>query len=268
MDRRDGQHDRNIPGHIGRKLRGCLLHFFKVHALRDHLRHPDLLVDPLHQHLFIDRLVIPAQIIVIKVNVHIVDALCKRKGLIGKQIVHIKRMLRKLHARRPKDIRAEHERMHDQILGRPEPPDVIPSAHFVRREYITVIHAPLPPLIQMVVHIVAHEKIRNAFPEFRASSAAQFPDAPEQHPVCTGVQPVVRIHHFVIEPAGQLQPFIHPGSVTAVLLVHRAYNVRVSQLVFICDLASVVGRTVVDQDDLHITPAGKQRIHTSSHVIL
>ena len=59
--------------------------------------HPDLLVNPAEHHLFIDRLVIPADGIMIQVDIHVIELLTVRQRLEGKDIVDVESMLRQLH---------------------------------------------------------------------------------------------------------------------------------------------------------------------------
>jgi hypothetical protein len=53
----------------------------------------------------------------------------------------------------------------------------------------------------------------------------------------------------------QLQPFVHTGTMTAVWLMHRFYNVWIKHFVFICDRTCPVGRTIVNNEDLDILAA-------------
>ena len=118
MDRRNCHHNRNISPHIHRQLRILLCHLIQIHALRHQLRHPDLLIDPAHQHLFVDGLVLPPQIVLIQGNVHVVQLPHIGKGLVREQIVYIKCMLRQPDSGLVQHLCPVDQCVHDQILGR------------------------------------------------------------------------------------------------------------------------------------------------------
>ena len=163
----------------------------------------------------------------VQIQIHIADALHIRKRLIRKQIVNIKRMLGQLHAGSSQDVRAEHQRVHDQVLGRLKPPDIIPCAHFFLREDIPVIHHPALPLIQMVVHIITYKKIRYLLPGIPVSVRAEIFYLLKEFQVRLPIQPVIGIHHFIIDPPRQFQTFVYPGAVAAVFLMNRPHDVRI-----------------------------------------
>ena len=176
----------------------------------------------------------------IQVNIHIVEILRIRKRLIGKQVIHIKRVLRQFYPRLSQYFRLKHKCMHNQILRWMKMSDCVPVAHFFSWKYISVIHRFLDSLIQMIVHIITDDQIRKFSCSFQISIT---------------VEPVVGIHDFIIKSMRQLQPFVHTGTMTAVWLMHRFYNVWIKHFVFICDRTCPVGRTIVNNEDLDILAA-------------
>ena len=117
-----------------------LLHRFQIHAFRYQFRHPDLLINPGHEHSFINRLIFSAEKILVQIDIHIPNPFHTGQGLAGKQIIHIKGMLRQLYAHFPQKLCPKDQRMHHQILGRPEMPDLIPSEQPALRKYVLIAH--------------------------------------------------------------------------------------------------------------------------------
>ena len=198
MHRRNRQHNGNISRHISCQFRIFFSDFFQIHTARHHPGHPDLLINPVHQHLFIHGLIFPSEIIVIQINIHIIKILRIRQRLVGKQIIHIKRMFRKFYSGSSQHRRAEYQRMHNQILGRAKSADRIPCTHLFIRKDVSVIHNPAYPFIQMVIHIIAYKQIRDIFFKLISSSAAELSDPEQQLLTGRPIQPVIRIYNFKI----------------------------------------------------------------------
>ena len=55
------------------------------------------MIATLHQDFLVDRLIFPSKVVMIQVNIHVVEILRIRKRLIGKQVIHIKRVLRQFY---------------------------------------------------------------------------------------------------------------------------------------------------------------------------
>ena len=202
----------------------------------------------------------------VQINVHVIDPLNKRKRLIGKQIVYVKCVFRKFHSRFSQDFCAEHQRVHNQILGWFKFSDLIPCAHLSLREHVFESHAPARALIQMIIYIVTDKKIRYLFFKFAPSASTHVTDSVEQNSVGIRIQPVIGIHYLVVESPGKLQSLVHPGSVAAVFLMYHTHNVRIYHLILIRNLRCPVHRSVIDQDNLHIFASQKKRIHASPHI--
>ena len=75
-----------------------LLYLLQIRTPGNHFCNQNLLVDPFHQHLLIDRLILSSKEIMVEIQIQVQDRLYKRKRLVGKQIVHIKRMPRQAYA--------------------------------------------------------------------------------------------------------------------------------------------------------------------------
>ncbi len=268
MDRRDRHHDRDIPAHIFRQFRIDLSHFIQINTLGNDLRHQDLLVDPAHQHLFIDGLVFPADVVMIQVDVHIKNMPDERQRLIGKDIIHIKSVFRQNHPAAAQHLCPEDQRMHDQILRCMKSSDIVPVTHFLCRENIAVLHDTARSFFQMVVNIIAYKQIRHLTDQTSFFSHTKSPDPRKQSGICRLIQPVIRIHHLKIGPCRQLQPLVDAGPMAAVLLVDRPDDTRIPRRIIVCDLCRGICGTVIYNNDLHVLSAGEQRIDAPLHIIL
>ena len=82
------------------------------------------------------------------------------------------------------------------------------------------------------------------------------------------VQPVIGIHHLVIDPGGVAQALVDPFAVAAVLLVDDLNDIGVLRGVAVADGGGVIlGGAVVHQDDLNVAAAGQQGADTLVHVV-
>ena len=185
----------------------------------------------------------------IQIHVHVIDLLYERERLVCKQVVHIKRMLRQLHAAVIQNARPVNQRVHHKILLRAEPSRFFPAAKLSFGKYVPIADCFGRLLLQMIVHIVADDQIRFVF------ATAPEPQRRQKPVIRLCVQPVVRIHHFKINAGCQRHPCIDAGAVPAVFFMDHSHNVRILRRVSVRDLARPVGGAVVHQNDLHIVPA-------------
>ena len=110
----------------------------------------------------------------------------------------------------------------------------------------------------MIINIITHNEIRYIFFKFSPSSAAELFHFFKQFLICIRIQPVVGIHHFIVDSPCKFKPFIHAGTVPSVFFMYRPHNIRMCELVFICNLRCSVSRSVIDQNDLYITSSFQQ----------
>ena len=143
--------------------------------------------------------------------------------------------------------------------------DVIPGTGRFRREYIPVRHRVRRSLLQVIVSIIAHDQIR-LIHKFCHRSRAELLHARKQSAVRILRKPVIRIHHFKITARRKVQSRVDAGAVSAVRLVYRTHDSRIVSLIFVRDLPRPVGRSVINQQNLHILPADQQGIHTALHI--
>ena len=131
-----------------------------LHKIIDHqLVHPDLLVDPSDHHLLIDRLVIPAYKIPVKIHIQIVHGLYMGKRLVHKNVVHIKSMFGKLQAALAQQLCAVNHGMHEDVLPQHKHLHIFPGKHLVLGQSGPVIHDLLPPCPLLLIYKIGNEHI-------------------------------------------------------------------------------------------------------------
>ena len=96
MDRGNRHHNRAVAVEIATQLRFSVLHRVRPDEPVAELRHENLLIDARHEYFFVNRLILAPQIIMVQILIQIINPLHERKRAVCKQVVHIKRMLRKL----------------------------------------------------------------------------------------------------------------------------------------------------------------------------
>ena len=170
-------------------------------------------------------------------------------------------MLGQLQPAGAQQLGAVDHRVHQQILGGSEAADVRPGKDPVFREHIGIAHDLLGVVLHMLIYIVAHHEVH------RIGLPGKFPQFIQHLFQRIGIQPVVRVHHFVIEPGGVAQALIHALAVAAVGLVDGSDNAGILLGIPVADGRGVVlGGAVVHQDDLNVIPSGQKGLHTVIHI--
>ena len=81
------------------------------------------------------------------------------------------------------------------------------------------------------------------------------------------LQPVVGIHHLVVESRGVAQPLVDPLSVAAVGLMNGPDHRGIFRGVSVADGGGIVlGGAVVNEDDLHLLSPGQERVDAFFHI--
>ena len=164
----------------------------QIPALDHQPGHPDLLLHPAHHHRLVHRLVGPADKIAVKVQIHVIDALHGREGLVDKDIVHIEGVLGQLQPTVPQQLGAVDHRVHQKVLGGTEPAHLIPGKDPILGKDIAVAHDLSGVVLHMLVDIVGDEQIQ------RLGPPGGLPQLVQHHLKGLGVQPVIGVHHFVV----------------------------------------------------------------------
>ena len=157
MNGRNGHHDRNISGHVSCQF--FLPYLMEICTSGNQLCHQNLLVNALHEHFFIDRLVFPSNKVVVQVHIKIKNIFYKGQRLIRKNIVYIEGMLRQLHTAFAQHFCFENQRMHNQILCWQKTPNFMPVAQTAGLKHIAVMNLLLSAFVQMVIYVIAYKHI-------------------------------------------------------------------------------------------------------------
>ena len=260
-NRGNGHHHGQVVHHVPGQLGLGPVQLLQVVAFDHQLGDPHLLIHPGDHHLFVHTLVRPSDEVAVQVNVHVVHALHRRQGLVDENVVHIESVLGQLQTAVPQQLGTVDHRVHQQVLGGPEPADLIPGEDLVLWEYIGVPHHLLGVVLHVLVDIVGDEQVH------RLLHGGKLPQLVQGGGQSLLVQPVIGIHHLVVQAAGPAQALVDPLAVAAVLLVNGLDNGRIFGRVFVADGRGVVfGGAVIHQNDLYILPAGEQRVDAVIHI--
>ncbi len=178
-------------------------------------------------------------------------------------------MLGKFQPHVAQELRAVDHRVHEQVLGRAEVPAVRPAEFPVGGEHVGVADGGVRALEHLLVHVVRDNQVGGIL----VDAAGFYPGlllAKVGHQRFHGlaVHPIVGIDHLVVQPLRSGQAGVHCRAVPAVGLVDSADDSRMLGFEPVADLGRVVPRgTIVDQDDLDVVAAGKQRFHALLHVV-
>ena len=257
----DGHHHGQVADHVPGQLGLAIVEGFQVVALDHQLGDPHLLIHPGDHHLLVDGLVGPADEVAVEIHIHVVHALHRGQGLVHEDVVHIEGVLGQLQPAGAQHLGAVDHRVHQQVLGGAEAADVVPGEHPVLGEHVGVPHDLLGVVLHVLVHVVGDEQIHRIV---RGGKLPQLVQHGLEGPL---VQPVVGVHHLVIQAAGVAQALVDALAVAAVLLVDGPDDVRVLRGVAVADGGGVVlGGAVVHQDDLNVLPAGEQGLDAVIHI--
>ena len=228
----------------------------------DHmLGHPHLLVDASGHHRLVDALIRPADEVAVQVQIHIIQRLDVGQGLIDKDVVHIEGMAGKLQAAVPQQLGAVDNRVHQQVLRGAEAADGVPGDDLVGGEYVFIPHHLLGIVLHVLIDVVGDEHVH------RGGHGGELPQLGHHLAQGVRVQPVVGVHHLIIQAPGVADALIDPFAVAAVLLMDGPDDVRVLCGPFVALGGGVVfGGTVVHQDDLRVLPGGEQGFDAMVHI--
>ena len=223
--------------------------------------HPQLLVHPADHHALVHALVRPADKVAVQVHIHIVDVLHQGEGLIDKDVIHIEGVLGQLQLAVPQNPGAVDDRVHQQILGGLEVPDVLPVEHPAHGEHIAVAHHPLGVVLHVLIDVVGDHQVHQlAVPD-------KLPQLVQHLMQGVHIQPVIGVHHLIVDALGIADALVHPLAVAAVGLVDGPDDIGVFFCVPVTDGRGVVlGGAVIHQNDFDVVPALEQGLHAVVHI--
>ena len=237
-------------------------HLPQVHLLEHQAVDPELLVDAADHGLLLDGLVLPADVVVVEIHIQVVHGLHRGQGDIGKEVVHIKGMLRELQTALAQELRAVDEGVHEQVLPFAEAAGAVPAQDPVPGEGAAVADDLLVGDAHFVIDVVADEQVH------RLLHPGEIPQDREDAREGVRIHPVVAVHHLEVEPHGIADAGHHRAAVAGVLLVDGPDGGGVGLRQFIGDGGGAVFGAVVHDEDLDLLTAGQQRLHTVAHIVL
>ena len=264
-DAADAHHHGQVVLHVA--LQALLGHAARQRHRVDHdARDAQLLVDAAHHDRFVDRLVLAADEVAVHVHVQVVNGFDLRQGHVYEDVVHVEGVLGKLKAHAPQHLGAVDDRMHEQILARAEMPHFCPGELAAFGEDVAVMHDGARVLMHLFVDVVGHHQIGGVIaPCLRAHVG---------HDVLHGaaIEPVVGVDHLEVQAGRVGKAGVDRLAMPAVFLVNGLDDARVAFLPRVGFFSRVVlGRAVVDDDDLDVVEAGlpaasQQRFYAFVHV--
>ena len=167
-------------------------------------------------------------------------------------------MLGQHQAAVPQKLAAVDHRVHQQVLGRQELVNLLPGEHLAHREHVPVIDGVAGVVLHVLVHIIAHHHVHRVFGE-----GAQL----VHHLVQAGhIQPVVRVHHLVVQAGGVGQALVYALAVAAVGLVDDPHHIGVLFGIPVGNGGGVIGGAVVHQDDLGLIAGLQEGFDAAVHI--
>ena len=172
----------------------CQKLLFGSHIIHHDFIYLQLLIDSPDHHLFIYGLIRAADIIPVKIHIHIIHFLHVRQRLKHEKIVHIKSMLRQLQPAVLQKLCTENDGMHKDVLSFMEPVHIIPCKNLVLREHMAVTDYLFALFPFFFIYIVGDQHIQDFL------AACKLRKLIKDFPVSRIRNPVIAVHHLEIQP--------------------------------------------------------------------
>ena len=245
-DRADCHDDGEVIHHVASELRTVDVVVYVI-GLHHHASNTPIVVDAAGEHLLVNRLVFAADVITIQVNVEVVEAVAKREGHVGVDVVYVEGVSGHLELGRAQGFGAVGQRVHKQVLAHLEMADLPPGKDLAHGEHATVVDDVARVVLDVLVDIVGDDEVDLLVHVDKATKLSQ---------KCferVGIRPVIGIDVLEIGAVGVLDGLHDGNAVPAVLLVNGLDKAGIALLPFIGLCRSVVLCTaVVDDDDLNV----------------
>ena len=215
------------------------------HALVDEPQ----LVHTSNHHVRLHALPVAADEIVVERRIHVLQRLDPRERLVRVDEVHVERVLRQLHLRFAHHGGTVDQRVHENVFGQPEMPQIVPREAPAGLHGMTEVHDVLVALAHLVIHIVGDEHVErlvlidlaaqhghDLFERFRAD-------------------PIVRVHDLHVHAARRRDAGVDRAAVALVLLMDRAHDSRIARLERLRHLQRAVGRAVIHDQHFDVVVA-------------
>ena len=194
----------------------------------------DLLINSLDHNLLVYRLIITANKVTIKIHIQIIHVLNIWKRLKCKQVVYIKRMLRKLQSTFVEQFSTVDHGMHEEIFSLRHT-HLVPLKDFIYRETVSVLHDLFPCCTLFLIYEIADQKVNSLW------SADEFFQSFEDLLIRFCIYPVITVHNLEIKSACISDSCIDCFAVAAVFLVDCLDDRRIFLCISICNLCCAVG---------------------------
>ena len=152
--------------------------------------------------------------------------------------------------------------MHQYVMSLDKMMAVCPGKHLLHRQNMAILNHLFTALAFFFIDIIADEHVQCL------TASCQLPQSVQNLKICILLHPVIAVHYFKIQSLGIGDSGIHCRAMSAVLLMDSTDNGRELCLIFICDLCgTILGGSVINDQDLYILTADEQRINTFSHIL-
>ena len=234
----------------------------RVYAAEHDAVDAKLLIQAAQHDRFVDRLVRPADAVVVQIHIQIIQRLhlCHRD--IGIDVIHIKGMFGKRQTAVFHKLGTVGDGVHQKIGSRVKAADLIPGDYPSGRDGAAVGDQFPFSVLTVVVQIVGDDEIRTA------SGALHLLQRVQKLFQRLFLYPVVRIHHLEKHPLRLMQAGHHRRAMTAVFPVDRPDQTGITGSVFLRDVQGLIGGTVVHNQQLQPLAAFQQAFHGPGHVRL
>ena len=145
-------------------------------------------------------------------------------------IIHIKRVFRQLQLALAQHLGTIDHRMHQQVMSLCDQLDIVPAKGLVYREHRSITHHLFMLGTDLVIHKIRDKQID------RIISSGELAQLVEHLQKCILIHPVITVHNLIIQSGRMLNPCIDRRTVSAVLLMNRADDRRVTLGIGIGDL--------------------------------
>ncbi len=154
------------------------------------------------------------------------------------------------------------DRMHQQILPFAHPAHVAPCKNLACHKRGRIFHDFFTFCALLLVDKIRDQKVQ------RLIGTRNLPQRIQNLFISIGIHPVIAVHNLEKQPVCMCNPCIYRFAVPAVFLMDCFYNVRISFRICIRNFGCHILRSVVHHQNLHILPAGQQRLYTTLHIVL
>ena len=177
---------------------------------------------------------------------------------------HVEGMLGQFHAGGAYHVGAEDQRVHENVFGKAEMPQIVPGQALTRLHGVAEVHHMLVAFLDLVVHVVGHQHVDGVVARDLLTQGGEH--------VLQRFRsyPVVGVHDLHILAGRRLDTGVHRAAMPLVLLMNGTHDAWIVAFELLRVGEGAVFGTVVDDQDLKIVGSvrGKQRVHAPVEICL